>query len=75
MKAILLNEAGGIENFIYQEIDKPTLQKGEVLVKVKAIGINPVDAYARQSEEMITMFTGAAGNNRLGYFRRNHRKS
>lgn len=60
MKAILLNEAGGIENFIYQEIDKPTLQKGEVLVKVKAIGINPVDAYARQSEEMITMFTGEA---------------
>ena len=59
MKAILLNEAGGIENFIYADIDKPTLQKGEVLVKIKAIGINPADAYARQNEEMITMFAGA----------------
>lgn len=59
MKAILLNEAGGIENFIYREIDKPTLQKGEVLVKVKAIGINPADAYARQNEEMMSIYAGA----------------
>ena len=58
MKAILLNEAGGIENFIYRDIDKPILQKGEVLVKVKAIGINPADAYARQNEEMMSMYAG-----------------
>jgi NADPH:quinone reductase-like Zn-dependent oxidoreductase len=60
MKAILLNEAGGIENFVFRDIEKPTLQVGEVLVKIKAIGINPADAYARQNEEMITMFTGSA---------------
>jgi len=58
MKAILLKEAGGIENFQYREIEKPTIQKGEVLVKVKAIGINPADAFARTSEQMITMFVG-----------------
>ena len=60
MKAILLNKAGGVENFIYQDIEKPTLQKGEVLVKVKAIGINPADAYARQNEEMMSIYAGAA---------------
>jgi NADPH:quinone reductase-like Zn-dependent oxidoreductase len=59
MKAILLTEAGGTENFIYADIEKPILKPGEVLVKVKAIGINPADAYARQNEEMITMFAGA----------------
>jgi NADPH:quinone reductase-like Zn-dependent oxidoreductase len=59
MRAILLDEAGGVDNFLYREIDKPQLKKGEVLVKVKAIGINPADAWARQNEEMITMFVGA----------------
>ena len=60
MKAILLNEAGSVENFIYRDIDKPTLQRGEVLVKVKAIGINPADAYARQNEQMMSMYAGEA---------------
>jgi NADPH:quinone reductase-like Zn-dependent oxidoreductase len=58
MKAILLNEAGGVENLVYRDIDKPTLKKGEVLVKVKAIGINPADAKVRSSAEMITRFLG-----------------
>jgi NADPH:quinone reductase-like Zn-dependent oxidoreductase len=58
MKAILLNEAGGIENFIFRDIEKPTLQIGEVLVKIKAIGINPADAYARQNEEMMSVYAG-----------------
>jgi NADPH:quinone reductase-like Zn-dependent oxidoreductase len=58
MKAILLNEAGGVENFFYKDIKKPTLLKGEVLVRVKAIGINPADAYARQNEEMMSIYAG-----------------
>ena len=58
MKAILLNKTGGIENFIYRDVEKPILKTGEVLVKVKAIGINPADAYARQSEEMMSAFAG-----------------
>lgn len=58
MKAIVLNEAGGIENLIYRDIEKPALQKGEVLVKMHAIGINPVDAYARQTEDIINAYVG-----------------
>lgn len=58
MKAILLNEAGGVENFIFQDIAKPELKKGEILVKVKAIGINPADAKVRGSNELMTLFLG-----------------
>ncbi|MCW3109311.1 MAG: oxidoreductase [Segetibacter sp.] len=48
MKAIILNEAGGPENLVVTEIPMPVLKEGEVLVKVKAIGINPVDIKTRK---------------------------
>ncbi|HEX8460435.1 MAG TPA: NADP-dependent oxidoreductase [Segetibacter sp.] len=48
MKAIILNEAGGPENLILTELPVPVPQKGEVLVKVEAISINPVDIKTRK---------------------------
>ncbi len=48
MKAMTLKENGGIENFSLSEIEKPEANAGEVLVKVKAISINPVDAGVRR---------------------------
>lgn len=48
MKAIILKEAGGPENLIAADIPVPVPQKGEVLVKVKAISINPVDVKTRK---------------------------
>ncbi len=47
MKAIVLKEAGNVENLEYVELAKPTLNEGEVLIKVKAISINPVDVKSR----------------------------
>lgn len=47
MKAIILKEFGGVENLTYTEVQKPQPAPGEVLVQVKAIGINPVDAKTR----------------------------
>ncbi len=47
MKAIVLNEFGGIKNLTYTEVEKPQPAAGEVLVQVKAISINPVDAKTR----------------------------
>jgi NADPH:quinone reductase-like Zn-dependent oxidoreductase len=47
MKAITLKEPGGIENLIIKEIPDPILNEGEILVQVKAISINPVDAKTR----------------------------
>ncbi|MCC9165722.1 NADP-dependent oxidoreductase [Pontibacter harenae] len=50
MKAIILPEPGPAENFQLKDIEKPTPQKGEVLVKVKAISINPVDTKTRDGK-------------------------
>ncbi|MFC3158370.1 NADPH:quinone reductase [Chryseobacterium arachidis] len=47
MKAIVLKEAGNVENLEYVELAKPTINEGEVLIKVKAISINPVDVKSR----------------------------
>lgn len=47
MKAIVLKEAGNVDNLEYVELAKPTINEGEVLVKVKAISINPVDVKSR----------------------------
>jgi len=50
MKAIVLEKFGGIENLIYREIEKPSINTKEVLVKVKAISINPVDVKVRSRQ-------------------------
>ncbi|MDV6170325.1 NADP-dependent oxidoreductase [Flavobacterium sp. DG1-102-2] len=47
MKAIILNEFGGVENLRYTQIDKPLAGADEVVVQVKAISINPVDVKTR----------------------------
>jgi len=47
MKAIVLKEAGNVDNLAYVELAKPTINDGEVLIKVIAISINPVDVKSR----------------------------
>lgn len=56
MKAIVLKKNGGTENFQYIETDKPAIQAGEVLVKVNAIAINPVDVFVRSQEMGLNIF-------------------
>jgi NADPH:quinone reductase-like Zn-dependent oxidoreductase len=55
MKAYVLNEAGGVENLILSEIEKPEIKADEVLVQTKAISINPVDVKVRPADEFLTM--------------------
>lgn len=43
MKALLLEEKGSWKDMQIGEIDTPELQEGELLVRVKAAGLNPVD--------------------------------
>jgi NADPH:quinone reductase-like Zn-dependent oxidoreductase len=50
MKAIVLKQPGGIENLEIQEIGKPVIREGEVLVKVKAFSINPADVKTRSGK-------------------------
>jgi NADPH:quinone reductase-like Zn-dependent oxidoreductase len=58
MKAIVIKNAGGVENLVEAQIEIPTVSKGEVLIKVKAISINPVDYKARESEGMLNAVLG-----------------
>ena len=48
MKAIVLKGAGGIDQLQYTDIDRPAPAAGEVLLRVAAISINPVDIKTRK---------------------------
>ena len=58
MKAYLLNEAGGVENLVLSDIEKPGIRVNEVLVETKAISVNPVDVKVRKADEVLTMIMG-----------------
>ncbi|MCF0052863.1 NADP-dependent oxidoreductase [Dyadobacter sp. LJ53] len=47
MKAIALKETGGVEKLTLIETKTPQIKPDEVLIQVKAIGINPVDGFVR----------------------------
>jgi NADPH:quinone reductase-like Zn-dependent oxidoreductase len=47
MKAVQVYEDGGPEVLIYESVPRPTPQRGEVLVRVHAAGVNPADWRAR----------------------------
>ncbi|PWV56553.1 NADP-dependent oxidoreductase [Chitinophaga sp. S165] len=47
MKAIIINDFGGTDKLQYTELPEPAIKENEVLVKVNAIAINPVDVKTR----------------------------
>jgi NADPH:quinone reductase-like Zn-dependent oxidoreductase len=47
MKAIILKQFGGVENLATTDRPVPVILEDEVLVKIKSISINPVDAKTR----------------------------
>ena len=50
MKAVLLHEYGGPDKLKYEDAPDPVAGKGEVLVKVSAVSINPIDYKMRSGE-------------------------
>jgi NADPH:quinone reductase-like Zn-dependent oxidoreductase len=58
MKAYLLYEAGAADKLILGEVPKPVLKKGDVLINVKAIGINPADTIYRNADAFISATFG-----------------
>ncbi|TCJ14445.1 NADP-dependent oxidoreductase [Flaviaesturariibacter flavus] len=48
MKAIVLNGAGGTDRLQVTEVEKPRPAEGELLVRVRAISVNPVDIKTRK---------------------------
>ncbi|MFF8260664.1 NADP-dependent oxidoreductase [Streptomyces virginiae] len=53
MRAIVVNEWGGPENLVERQIERPEPGLGEVLVRVHAAGVNPVDWKTRASGALI----------------------
>ncbi len=47
MKAIRVHEFGGPEKLILEEVPEPKAGAGEIVVQIKAAGVNPVEAYQR----------------------------
>jgi NADPH:quinone reductase-like Zn-dependent oxidoreductase len=47
MKAIILSEPGSTDNLSIRELPTPVIQNSEVLVRIRAISINPVDVKTR----------------------------
>ena len=47
MKAIVLKDFGDVDQLVIRDVPKPILKENEVLVKAKAIGLNPVDVKTR----------------------------
>jgi len=47
MKAAYIKQYGNVENLIVGELDKPIISASQVLINVKAAGVNPVDFHIR----------------------------
>jgi NADPH:quinone reductase-like Zn-dependent oxidoreductase len=59
MKGIILAEAGSVDNLEYVDLPKPVINENEVLLKVKALSINPVDYKARANDGSLNWLFGA----------------
>ena len=47
MKAVRIHRYGGPEVLVYEEVDTPQPGPGQVLVRVRATGVNPIDVAIR----------------------------
>jgi NADPH:quinone reductase-like Zn-dependent oxidoreductase len=50
MKAIVAHEFGGPEVLKYEDVPRPQPKENEILVRVIAAGVNPVDTYVRSGK-------------------------
>jgi NADPH:quinone reductase len=48
MKAVFVEQPGGVENLKYSDIPKPSPGPGQALVKIAASGVNYIDIYFRK---------------------------
>ena len=53
MQAIRVHEFGGLDVLIVEDVPRPTPQDGEVLLRVKAAGVGPWDAWIRSGRSVV----------------------
>ncbi|MDT8860983.1 NADPH:quinone reductase [Alkalihalobacillus sp. MEB130] len=56
MKAVVYEAYGDPNVLTVSEVDKPSIQSNEVLINVKASGVNPVDTYFRKGIRQVDSF-------------------
>lgn len=61
MKAIVVNEAGGTDKLIYQEVDLPKVKANWSLIKIKGFGINRSEIFTREGESPTVLFPRVLG--------------
>ena len=66
MKAIRVHAFGGPEVLKIEEIAQPTAGDGQLLLRVKAVGVNPVETYIRQGKYGPQKFPFTPGNDSAG---------
>ncbi len=72
MKAVVIHEYGGPDKLKLEDFDDPTVAEGEVLVRVAAVSINPVDWKMRSGEAQARFpvdFPGILGRDLSGTVR------
>lgn len=62
MRAVILKEAGDVDNLLVTELNKPVPGAEEVLIQVKAISINPVDIKTRKG---MALYKSLQGNGEI----------
>ena len=75
MKAVRVGKFGGVEELRVEEISGLEPGPGQILVRLKAAGVNPVDAYPfrrLRASPLLALYTGNGWgrNRREGRFRR-----
>lgn len=53
MKAVVIREFGGPEQLKLEDAPEPRAGAGQVVVRVRAVGVNPVDAYIRSGAHAV----------------------
>lgn len=48
MKAVVINQYGSKEELVEQEVNKPRAEANQVVVKLEATSINPIDWKLRE---------------------------
>jgi NADPH:quinone reductase-like Zn-dependent oxidoreductase len=72
MKAVVLHEYGGPEKLIYEDAPDPVVGRGEVLVRVAATSVNPIDYKMRtghMKQYFPVQFPGILGRDLSGIVR------
>lgn len=66
MRAICYAEHGGPEVLTVQDVERPEPGHGDLLVRVEAAGINPVDTYFREGEYPVPELPWTPGSDAAG---------